>query len=165
MTISEKIKIASDLFGAWGNDLWRDAEVKGLLEILIENLSASGKVNRDLGVLAVCKHCDEEEGGSCCGAGIENRYSPHLLLVNLLLGVTLPEERCFADSCYFLGKEGCSLEARDVLCINYLCTRIQRLLGHESLLTLQTVTGKEMETVFLLHEAVKRFINGRSDDH
>jgi hypothetical protein len=164
MTISEKIKIARDLFGAWGNDLWRDAEVKGLLELLQENILASGTVSRDLGVLALCKRCEEEEGGSCCGAGIENRYFPPLLLVNLLLGVNLPEDRCFANSCYFLGKEGCGLKARDILCINYLCSEIQRLLAPEKVATLQAVTGEEMETVFVLHEAVKRFISGRRHD-
>jgi hypothetical protein len=160
MTISEKLEIARDLFKAWNDDLCSDVKVRGLLELLHENLAASGRVSRDLGIVAACKHCEEDEGGSCCGAGIENRYSPHLLLVNLLLGASLPEERCFADSCYFLGKEGCVLKARDILCINYLCTRINRLLAHEDLLTLQAVTGKEMETVFLLHEAVKQFIMG-----
>jgi hypothetical protein len=164
MLIREKIRIAEALFGTWRDELWRDAKVRGLLEDLLENLSASGMVSRGLGILAACKHCDEEEGGSCCGAGIENRYSPHLLLVNLLLGSGLPEERCIANSCHFLGKEGCVLKARDILCINYLCARIQRLLAHEDLLTLQEVTGREMETVFLLHEAVKRITRG-SHDH
>jgi hypothetical protein len=164
MTISEKLEIAQDLFKAWNDDLRGDVKVRGLLGVLHENLAASGMVSRQLGIFAACKHCDEDEGGSCCGAGIENRYSPHLLLVNLLLGVSLPEERCFADSCYFLGKEGCGLRARDILCINYLCAKISRLLAHEDLLTLQAVTGREMETVFLLHEAVKQFIR-ESHDH
>jgi hypothetical protein len=117
-------------------------------------------VSRDLGVFAACKQCEEEEGGSCCGSGIENRYSPHLLLVNLLLGSCLPEDRCFENSCYFLGKDGCVLKARDILCINYLCAKINRLLAHEDLLALQKATGKEMETVFFLHEAVKKVIGG-----
>jgi hypothetical protein len=163
MNISEKIKIAKDLFGASGDDLRKDGKVRGLLEVLQNQIAASGVVGRELGIVAACRHCDEEEGGSCCGKGIESRYSPHFLLVNLLLGANLPEERCFADSCYFLGNEGCGLKARDILCINYLCAKIQRLLAHEDLLSLQGLTGKEMETVFLLHEAVKQFLRGNHD--
>ena len=115
--------------------------------------------------MAACKRCDEEEGGSCCGAGIENRYPPPLLLINLLLGQALPAERCFANSCFFLGTDGCMLMARDVLCINYLCTGFQKSLAHEDLVRLQTVTGEEMETVFRVHEAVKQFLTERTHDH
>jgi hypothetical protein len=165
MTIDEKIKIAQDLFRAWRDEIWGDAKLRELLELLEEKLAASRKINVDHGVFAVCKHCEEEEGGSCCGAGIENRYSPLLLLLNLLLGRALPTGRLIANSCYFLGKDGCGLLARHTLCINYLCTRIQKSLSREDLIGLQAVTGEEMETLFFLHEAVKQFINGRSQDH
>jgi hypothetical protein len=164
MTINEKINAAQDLFKAWGRDLLEDAKLRSLIEALHQRASASGKANLELGVFAACKHCDEEEGGSCCGAGIENRYSPHLLLINLLLGGNLPVERSYPDGCYFLGRDGCALMARDILCINYLCARIQKLLPHNDLLNLQAATGDEMETVFLLHEAVKQFIRRRSDE-
>jgi len=165
MTIDEKVNAAQDLFKVWGEELLGDAKLRSQIEALHQRVSASGDVNLKLGVFAACKHCDEEEGGSCCGAGIENRYSPYLLLINLLLGGALPVERCYPNGCYFLGRGGCSLMARHILCINYLCTRIQKLLSHNDLLTLQAVTGDEMETVFLLHEAVKLFIRRGSYDH
>ena len=165
MTIDEKIKIAQDLFGAWRDEIWADARVRGLLEVLEEKLAASRKMNVDLGVFAVCKHCEEADGGSCCGAGIENRYSPHLLLLNLLLGRDLPAGRSIANSCYFLGKDGCGLLARHILCVNYLCTSIQKWLSREDLIDLQTLTGEEMETMFRLHEAVKQLINCRRHVH
>ncbi len=165
MTIEEKIELAQDLFSTWRDEIRGEAKLRGLLEALHEKVSASGKVSLDLGIFAVCKRCDEEEGGSCCGAGIENRYSPHLLLINLLLGGSLPAGRGLANGCYFLKKDGCCLMARHILCINYLCTRIQRWLAHEDLMRLQAVTGEEMETVFLLHEAVKQFISCRNHDH
>jgi hypothetical protein len=165
MTIAEKIGVARDLFGAWQHMLWEDAKVRSLLETLQEKVAASRKVSLCLGVFAACKRCEEEEGGSCCGAGIEDRYSSHLLLINLLLGKTLPTERCFANSCYFLQTGGCSLMARDILCINYLCPIIHELLAHDDLISLQAVTGEEMDTLFLLHEAVKQFTNSLSHDH
>jgi hypothetical protein len=164
MNIDGKIKIARNLFDTQGDGLRRDGKVRGLLNLLQQKILASGIVSRDLGILALCKRCDEEEGGSCCGAGIENRYSPHLLLLNLLLAVDLPDERSFANSCFFLGKEGCELKARHILCSNYLCSKILESLTLEKLMTLQAVTGEEMETVFHLHEAVKQFTGGGSHD-
>jgi hypothetical protein len=165
MIIDEKIKIAQDLFTSWRHEIWGDAKLRTLCGVLEGNVTSSRKANLDLGVYAVCKHCDEEEDGSCCGVGIENRYSPHLLLLSLLLGGNLPAGRGIANSCYFLEKDGCGLLARHILCINYLCTKIQSCLPREDLVRLQAVTGEEMETVFLLHEAVKQFIRYRSDDH
>jgi hypothetical protein len=111
------------------------------------------------GVVNACRHCEEEEGGSCCGAGIENKYSPTLLLLHLLLSGELPKTRQWANSCFFLGENGCRLKARHVLCINYLCLRIQKMLPSQDLIALQTITGEEMDTVFHLHETVKRTLN------
>ena len=165
MTIDEKIKLAQDLFSCWGEELWAEPKICGLLEALREKTASSTEVSLEVGLFAACRRCDEEEGGSCCGAGIEDRYSPHLLLINLLLGKPLPAARRLANSCYFLGPEGCMLPARDVLCINYLCAGLQKSLAHEDLLRLQAIIGEEMETVFLTHEAVKQFLNGRNRDH
>jgi len=41
------------------------------------------------GIVDLCRECEEKEGGSCCGAGLENHYSGMLLLINRLLGVAL----------------------------------------------------------------------------
>ncbi len=165
MTSKENMKVAQGLFARWGKELLADSRIHGLLEALREKVAASGRVARELGLVAACKHCEEEEGGSCCGAGIEDRYPPHLLLINLLLGRTLPPDRRLSDSCYFLGTEGCTLTARHVLCINYLCPNLQRSLAHENLVRLQATTGEEMETVFRLHETVKQFLVEREHDH
>lgn len=162
MTIVEKIQIAQDLFNTWGDALRREPKIRRLLEALLRKATVSRRVSGEVGLFAVCKHCDEEDGGSCCGAGIENRYSPHLLLINLLLGKTLPLERDFMDSCHFLGAEGCVLAAREILCLNYLCTGVQKTLAHAELIRLQTATGDEMDTLFLLHETVKQFLRNRS---
>lgn len=158
MTIDEKIKAAQDLFQRWGEALWAETSVRCYLEVLQEKAAASARVSMELGLVAACKRCDEEEGGSCCGAGIEDRFSPHLLLISLLLGQPLPGARRFANSCYFLGTDGCLLLARHILCINYLCPGLQKTFAHEDLIRLQAATGEEMETVFRVHEAVKQYL-------
>ena len=111
-----------------------------------------------LGVVAECKHCEEQEGGSCCGTGIENKYDVELLLVNLLLEVSLQDQQVSQNSCYFLGEEGCKLTARHVLCVNYICNKLQKKLTREELLELQTCAGEELDTLFFLHEAIKKKI-------
>ncbi len=116
---------------------------------------------RAFGVARACKRCEEQEGGSCCGAGIENRYDPLQLLINLLLGVSLPVRRRFRDSCHFLEPDGCSLKARHVLCVNYLCTRLQQSLSVDERSTLQAILGEELDTGFILHEALRKTLGSR----
>lgn len=165
MTSAEAMEMARQLFGQWGDSLGADSRIRGLLETLRAKVAASGRVALEVGVAAACQRCEEEEGGSCCGAGIEDRYSPQLLLINLLLGRTFPAARRFADSCYFLGADGCMLLARDILCINYLCPGLQKSLAHEDLVRLQTTTGEEMESVFRLYDAVKQFLREQGRNH
>ena len=108
-----------------------------------------------LQVVSECKSC-EEEGGSCCGSGIENKYDAVLLLINLLLGCSLENNEPVGNSCYFLGKNGCMLTARHVLCVNYICDKLQKKLNREELLALQTCAGEELDTLFILHESIKK---------
>lgn len=159
LSIDEKIRKAKALFEARGKTLLQEPAVVRLMNELDRRISASQEAMVRFGIVDACRHCEEEEGGSCCGAGIENKYSPTLLLLQLLLSGELPERRQWENSCFFLGEQGCRLRARHVLCINYLCLRIQKMLPPEDLITLQTVTGEEMDTIFHLHETVKRTLN------
>jgi hypothetical protein len=109
-------------------------------------------------IVEICKRCDEEEGGSCCGAGMENKFDTFLLLVNLLLGVTLPEQHQRTDSCYLLTDKGCMLKVRLVLCVDFLCDKILNGLSVEELFSLQKISGEELVTGFRLYDAVKRFM-------
>lgn len=158
MTMEEKIREAQDLMGTCGEELLADQSVAGMLEQLRENAAFSQQAMWELGVVECCTECETEEGGSCCGAGIENRYTPTLLLINLLLSVPLPRERKWENSCFFLGEKGCTLIARDILCINYLCRKIHDRLSLSKIIRLQGITGQEMDCGFLVHENVKRFI-------
>ncbi|MCE5241566.1 MAG: hypothetical protein ABFD98_07280 [Syntrophobacteraceae bacterium] len=154
--ILEKIETARKLFEEYGALLRADARVAAQLECARRKIERSRKANVESGVAAACRRCDEEEGGSCCGAGIENRYTPVLLLANLLMGKNLPLKRRSENDCHFLGETGCSLDARHVLCVNYLCTRIQKELPARELIRLQNIIGEEMDAVFLLHETIKK---------
>lgn len=155
MSIEEKIEEARALFEALEGRLRDDSRVRDLLCRFEENVRASKQAMRALGVVAACKWCEEQEGGSCCGVGIENRYDSVQLLINLLLGVCLPDRHAYPDSCYFLQDDGCCLSARHVLCVNYLCAALKQTLSQEDLVALQTIVGEELDTGFALYEAVK----------
>lgn len=156
--IQEKIRQAHDIFDIWGDTLRGNPRVQSLLDGLRQKVTVSQDAMLDLGVVAACRHCDEEEGGSCCGAGIENKYSVTILLMNLLWGVALPRERYLENSCFFLDKNGCSLKIRDVLCVNYLCLRVQGMLAGERLIKLQNIVGDELDAAFVLHETIKKIV-------
>lgn len=154
--IQEKIEQALDLFQTCGDSLRQDPSIHDLLRKLRDCIENTNQSMLSLGVVTACKNCEEKEGGSCCGAGIENNYDPILLLINLLLGCSLQNHEPIANSCYFLGKKGCKLTARHVICVNYICEKLQRKLTKEELIGLQTSAGEELDTLFFLHEAIKK---------
>ena len=157
-TIQEKIEQAQDLFETCGDSLRENPSIRTLLNKLQECIENTKDSMLNLGVVAECKHCEEQEGGSCCGTGIENKYDVELLLVNLLLEASLRNQQPSQNSCYFLGEKGCKLTARHVLCVNYMCQKLQKKLAREQLISLQTCAGEELDTLFILHEALKKHI-------
>ncbi len=158
--IRQKILEAHKLFILWEEALRKNPHIGSLLKILAEKIAASAKAMDDFGVSEACRHCHEKDGSTCCGAGIEERYTSRLLLINLLYGNTLPTKRFWEKGCFFLSENGCSLKVRLILCVNYLCLKIQKLRSVKELARLQKITGEEMEASFILEEAVKKFIKG-----
>jgi hypothetical protein len=156
--IQEKIEQAHNLGETCGSSLMKDPHIHALLIKLRDCIENTNQSMVTLGVVAECKNCEEREGGSCCGFGIENKYDAVLLLINLLLGSSLENEESSRNSCYFLGKKGCTLMARHVLCVNYICQKLQKKLTREELITLQTCAGEELDTLFFLHEAIKKYM-------
>ena len=162
MKIIENIRTARDLCLKWGAELKSDPSILSRLRELTARTEASRLASLQSGVSDACRRCDEDDGGSCCGAGIENRYTPELLLINLLLGAELPESRYSEKSCHFLHNRGCILPVRDILCINYLCSRLQKEIPQRNILSLQDATGREMEAVFVLHDTIRNFIKKKT---
>jgi hypothetical protein len=153
--IEEKIAWARCRYERFGEALLRDQEIAGLLGKVREAAAASRKEMARSGIMEICRQCDREEGGSCCGAGIENRYDAWLLLINRLLGVHLPKERCRPDACYLSGENGCLLVARHIICINYLCKRVTDQIDPHGIAALREKEGAEVMALFILHERIK----------
>jgi hypothetical protein len=157
--IEEKIGWARHQYQVFGEALLHHREIAGLLDNLKEAVAASRREMDQTGVVEICRRCDQEEGGSCCGAGIENRYDAWLLLINLLLGASLPEERGRPDACFLSGENGCLLMARHIICINYLCKKVTDQIDPSRIAALREKEGAEVNALFILHERIKTVLN------
>ncbi len=155
-SIQHKIELARNLYAVWGDALRRDPSIRDLIGRLDRSIKRSREAMLSLGVVEACKRCDEEEGGSCCGAGLENKFDRFLLLMNLLLGVSLPEYHCRLDSCYLLTPQGCMLKVRLILCVDFLCPKILGALTRDQLIKLQQISGDELVIGFMLYDAIKK---------
>jgi hypothetical protein len=142
--IEEKISWADTCFKNNEKALLGNKKIKQLIEEFLKASSESFKRMIEIGLVDECRECEEE-----------NRYSGTLLLINRLLGVKLPARAPDTKSCFFLGLKGCSLKARHVICVNYICKKItDRIPGH-ALNSLREKEGKELDTLFILNEKVK----------
>lgn len=162
--IERKIAWAERVAATWGARLSGTPPLSELFARFNDAVRASRLEMANTGLAALCRRCEEEEGGSCCGAGLEDRYDSWLLLTNLLLGVSLPRKRHKSGSCFFLLDQGCCLQARHTICVNYICKKILDRIDPRAIGILREKEGVELDTLFLLHEEIKRAVEkvGRS---
>jgi hypothetical protein len=156
--VAAKIHWANDCFDRERSRLLEDQTLTDLLEALKNAVHRSRDEMLRTGIVDLCRECEEKEGGSCCGAGLENHYSGMLLLINRLLGVALPHQREEPSSCFFLSSTGCRLVARHVLCINYVCNKITSKISPDQLASLREAEGKEIFFLFQVNEKLKRLV-------
>ncbi|HDM10054.1 MAG TPA: hypothetical protein ENF92_06010 [Desulfobacteraceae bacterium] len=156
--IEERIAWAENQFSSCKELCFADSKLSELLRLFRGARTLSQSQMERCGIVEICRRCEMEGGGSCCGAGIEDRYDEWLLLVNLLLGVKLPRQRWKDDSCFFLGPEGCKLVARHAICINYLCKEVIDQVDAEQIARLREKEGEELELLFFICERVKKIV-------
>jgi len=156
--IEEKIRWAERCYRVQKDLLLGDYKIDELLSKFKKAACLSYEYMAEAGLENACRACEEREGGSCCGAGMENRYSGVLILINLLLEQKLPAKRHDPKSCFFLKESGCSLLARHVICVNYLCKKITERIDPEKISRLRDKEGTELEILFLLNERVKAIL-------
>lgn len=153
--IEVKLSWAENCCKELRDELLGDEKIAEILKSFKESIQDSHKEMVTAGVVDECKDCEQREGGSCCGAGLENRYNGVLLLINLLLDVKIPKKRYDPSSCFFLGPRGCQLVARHVICVNYLCKKITDRIDPQKIALLREKEGVDLERLFFLHERIK----------
>ena len=157
--VLEKILWAEKFYSLSKDELLRNPEISDLLRRLRAAIHDSRCEMAGTGIVGICRDCEQKEGGSCCGYGLEAYYDETLLLINLLLGVGLPKERAESTSCFFLSANGCGLLARHVICINYVCEKITDRFHPQELASLREKEGVEVELLFRLNEEMKKYIH------
>ncbi len=153
--IEKKIKWARRIYNALGSRLLEDQTVRSLLKKYIRSIDDNRKVMEQTGVVEECTRCALEDGGSCCGSGIENKFDVVNLLINLLMQVNLPQSPWDPTGCWFLGERGCLIKARHVICVNFMCRRLYDRLDKEAIRIVQNAMQQETECGFMLEEYLK----------
>ncbi len=156
--IETKIHWAQQCYHVQKDQLLGNPLVTDLLVKFQKAARASHAERASIGIDGDCRSCEEREGGSCCGAGLENKFNGVLLLINLLLDRKIPDERCDPRSCFFLRKTGCSLLARHVICVNYLCRKVTDRVNPQKIVALREKEGIELERLFILSENIKSLV-------
>lgn len=153
-----KILKAKELYKEKSRILLGNPIIKENLNYLKESIHYSNKEKASVGMTKICRECGLLKK-DCCGRGVELKYSKELLIINMILGVSIPEKPLFEDKCHFLTEKGCLLLARDVFCINYICRSIKDSISFEDLKRVQQVEDKEIRILFELQELLKPFCN------
>ncbi|MBW1997839.1 MAG: hypothetical protein JRJ29_07725 [Deltaproteobacteria bacterium] len=158
-TIQAKIAWAENCYLEFKGIFLNDPGLMALSAGLEQSISRTHRFMTEAGIGHICESCEKEDGGSCCGKGMEDHYDGPILLMNLLLGQGIPKTRRDPRSCLFLGDRGCLLRARHVICINYLCRKISDRISPDIISVLREKEGREIEYVFLLKERILALLN------
>jgi len=156
--VAREVRLAYHLHKIFGQSLLQDGKVRTLMVQLDQHIDATQKEIVAFGVIKECADCAVNGEGTCCGKRTGYKYDSVILLVNLLLGKTIPLKSQDPHACYFLTQGGCILRARHVICVNFLCPRLHKNIQHEMLVQLQDVAGEELDTLFLVEEYIKKKI-------
>lgn len=159
-SMERKLHNAQQVFECAGNVIGGYPGIEELLGRYGTAVHESWQAMEVHGVVRECTDCAVNGGGSCCGAGIEDKFDVVILIINLLLGVTLPQQRLDPSGCWFLGEKGCLLVARHVICINYMCRRLYDALDRHGIQSVQQAMGQETDLLFMLEERIKTCLRG-----
>jgi hypothetical protein len=154
--VAHEVRLAYHLHKIFCQSLLQDDKVRPLLIQLDQHIEATQKALGAGGIVSECADCAVNSDGTCCGKRTGYKYDRVILLVNLLLGKTIPRQSQDPHACYFLTQEGCMLRARHVICVNFLCPRLRKNIKQEMLIQVQEVAGKELDTLFLVEECIKK---------
>jgi len=154
--VEQKISWAREVLDRRKQALLGDHEIAEGLAMLKQAVFESRESMTRAGITALCRACEVQEGGSCCGAGIEKHFSSTLFVLNLLLGARIPETRSDPVSCFFLSEKGCQLLARHVLCLNFLCQKITAQVPADQIAALREKEGIELGLHFVLQERIRK---------
>lgn len=156
--ISGEIFRARILYEKHGNRLLADHDVSRSLKTYRDAIARTGELMRQMGVHRQCSRCASEGSGSCCFPGIEEGYDHILLLINLLMGSSLPDVQEIPRSCLFVGPHGCKLLARYYYCVHFLCPGLHDVLEPLTVKILLRTVGEELHAGWETERAIRAWL-------
>jgi hypothetical protein len=160
-----EIGAARALLDRFGPTLCQQPELLRLLSCYRRSINETQRVMHQERVDRACSVCAREAAGGCCFEGIEAGYDPILLLINLLMGSTLPDSRETPESCFFVGEAGCKLQARYYYCVHYFCPTLQTSLGARAKQGLLKTVAKELAAGWGLECALREWLRRQTERH
>jgi hypothetical protein len=154
--LRHKMENAHRLHREFGARLEADPEIREHLKQLLHLREELTEVMRRMGLFELCTECGSRTGGGCCSAMMADETDSMLLLINLCAGFEVGLKRDDDTECCFLGPEGCSLEFKPFLCLNYLCRQIQTRSSPEQLARLQGATSEFLGQIVVVEELIRR---------
>lgn len=151
---------------AFGAEMRKGNSILSLIEDYRFAIARSREVMERSGMIEICTACAAKTPGGCCFKEVEDWYDPVLLLINSLLGCSLPDRREVSDNCIFLGESGCKIGGRYHFCVNYLCGRLKNEIGHDMMEEVMSASGMELMKGAELEYSIRRrlYLNGVDPD-
>ena len=153
--IPTTIALARSLYQQHGEDLLNDKTLSEMLLQFDTNIGATQDEMTAIGMADECSDCALHGEGTCCSERTGHKCDITLLLLNLLLGRSLPGKSQSHDQCYFLTSRGCVLRARPMICVNFVCQRLRENIPHDVIVHLQQTAGAEMDILFRVETYIK----------
>jgi hypothetical protein len=160
--VSSYIAEAKKVYATLGNEIISNPQLAELLAGFKEQIQGTNRLFKEFDVAADCAACCDREKGPCCFDGAQGWYDLRLLLINLLLGVEVPDSPELMDDCWFNSPTGCKLLAKDSICLNFFCPDIQERLNDEELLSLRRQVGRELLACLDLEAALLPWLQARN---
>jgi hypothetical protein len=159
--VSQYISEAKKVYAELGGEILSHAEMAELLAKFKQQIEGTNRLFKGLDVAADCAACCARDKGPCCFDGAQDWFDLRLLLINLLLGVDVPDRPQLADDCWFNSPTGCKLLAKDSICLNFFCPDIQARLSEEDLTALRQQVGRELLACLDLEAALLPWLQNR----
>jgi hypothetical protein len=156
--IDREIKEARVLYSMFGDSLKRRRDFAEGIQKYEAAISETHAQMARRGITEACSACSSKQEGGCCFQGAEEWYDHVALLINLLMGVEVPETREVPDGCLFVGGKGCKLLARNAFCVNYLCPSLAASMGDTEKTNLLSLSGKELLCGWDLEKSLRSWL-------
>jgi len=122
--LREKVAIANEIFESFGSHFLKHKDFREMLKQYEKAIEISNRRMEEFRSFKECYECTVLEGKGCCKAGLENEATVAIILLNLFLEKSIPQEREVPKRCFFVGPVGCKLFARPPLCREFFCRRL-----------------------------------------